>query len=168
MICIKDNPQGAEILLDYCAGKLDPVRTSEAGAHFRECHECGELVKAQNTVWEMLEEWKPIQVSADFDQKLYARIAQEQTEPAWRQWFLRIFRPATPPGFWKPAVSLAAAGAVLSLALLVHVPNRTEAVVPAPTQAQLRSDKIDVDQVEQALDDMDMLTPAGQAPSGRM
>jgi anti-sigma factor RsiW len=169
MICIKDNPQGAEILTDYCANKLDPARASELATHLQECSECRELVEAQKNVWEMLEVWKPVEVSPDFDAKLYARIAQERTEPAWRQWFLRIFQPAEPSAFWKPLATVAAVGAVLSLALVFHAPFAGSHIAsePAP-QVQAHSEKIDVDQVEQALDDIDMLAPVGQTPAGRM
>lgn len=171
MICIKDNPQGAEILTDYCASKLDPVRASELETHFKQCAECRELVEAQKTVWEMLEVWKPVEVSPDFDAKLYARISQEHTEPVWKRWFLRIFQPAEPGVFWKPVAAVAAMGAVLSLALVVHAPFAAQHLAGDRTpqaQIQSHSDKIDVEQVEQALDDMDMLTPVGQSPAGRM
>jgi hypothetical protein len=170
MICIKDDPQGAEILMDYCASKLDPARAAELETHFKQCAECRELVEAQKTVWEMLEVWKPIEVSPGFDAKLYARIAQERTEPVWKRWFLRIFQPAEPGLFWKPVAAVAAMGAVLSLALVVRAPFAAHPVAgPAPqAQVQSHSDKIDVEQVEQALDDLDMLTPVGQSPTGRM
>jgi anti-sigma factor RsiW len=171
MICIKDNPKGAEILTDYCASKLDPGRASELGTHLEQCAECRELVEAQKTVWEMLEVWKPVEVSPDFDAKLYARIAQDNTEPAWKRWFLRILQPAEPGVFWKPVAAVAAMGAVLSLALVVHAPFAAHPVAgdAAPqAQVQSHSDKIDVEQVEQALDDLDMLTPVGQSPTGRM
>jgi hypothetical protein len=169
MICIKDHPQGAEILTDYCANKLDSLRASELATHLQACTECRELVEAQKTLWEMLEVWKPVEVSQDFDAKLYARIAQERAEPAWRRWFLRILQPAEPNAFWKPLATVAAVGAVLSLALVFHAPFAPSHIAgePAP-QVQMHSDKIDVDQVEQALDDIDMLAPVGQAPAGRM
>jgi anti-sigma factor RsiW len=172
MICIKDNRQGAEILTDYCAGSLDPVRASELGTHLQECAECRKLAESQRAVWEMLEVWKPIEVSPDFDAKLYARIAQERTEPAWLRWWIegsrRIFRPAAPRPFWKPVVSLTAVGAVLFLAVM-RMPYSTSPVQSAPSlKAQVSSQQIDVDQVEQALEDLDMLAPAGQAPSSKL
>jgi anti-sigma factor RsiW len=173
MICIKNHQQGAEILTDYCAGKLDPVRASELRTHLLGCSECRKLTEAQSAVWEMLDAaWKPIEVSPDFDAKLYARIAQERREPAWLNWCIeatrRIFRPATPRPFWKPVASLVAVGAVLSLAVL-RMPNSTGYVQSnPPLQVQVSSEKIDVDQVEQALEDLDMLAPAGQAPSSKL
>lgn len=158
MMCIKDNQQGAEILTDYCAGTLDPVRAAELQAHLQECAECQNLAEAQRAVWEMLEVWKPIEVSPDFDAKLYARIAQERTEPAWRRWL-----------FWRPVAALAGVGAVLALALLVRMPDSTSHVQSDPShQVQISSEKIDVDQVEQALEDMDLLAPVGQAPSSKL
>lgn len=163
MICIKDHQQGAEILMDYCARKLDPARSAEFGKHLQECAECRQLTAAQSAVWEMLDSWTPTEVSADFDAKLYARIAQERTAPAWRQWTRRIFRPAVPRPFWKPVASIAAVGAVLFLA--VHrMPDAAVRVPNDPAHAvQLSSERIDVDQVEQALEDMDVLAPAGQS-----
>jgi anti-sigma factor RsiW len=161
MICIKDNQQGAEILTDYCANKLDPARATELAAHVQECAECRELTEGQRAVWEMLDTWKPIEVSPDFDAKLYARIGRERTEPVWLQWSRRIFSPAVPRPFWKPAASLAAVAAVLLLAVL-RMPDSSVQVRSDPgNQAQLSSQKIDVDQVEQALEDLDVLAPAG-------
>jgi anti-sigma factor RsiW len=156
MICIKDNQQGAEILTDYCAGNLDPVRASELGAHLQECAECRKLAAAQSAVWEMLEVWKPIEVSLDFDAKLYARIARERAEPAWLRW-------------WKPVVSMAAVAGVLFLAVMRMPYSTSHQVQSAPSfKAQVSSEKIDVDQVEQALEDLDMLAPVGQAPSSKL
>ena len=158
MIALKNNKQGAEILTDYCAGTLDPVRTSELETHLQECAECRNLAEAQRAVWGMLEVWKPIEVSPDFDAKLYARIARERTESGWRRWL-----------FWKPVAALAGVGAVLALALLVRMPDSTSHVQSDPSrQVQISSEKIDVDQVEQALEDMDLLAPVGQPPSSKL
>jgi hypothetical protein len=173
MICIKYNQQGAEILMDYCAGRLDPVWASELGTHLLECPECRKLAEAQSAAWEMLDIWKPIEVSPDFDAKLYARIAQEEREPAWLHWWIeelrRIFRPAAPRPFWKPMASLVAVAAVLALAVMVRMPDSTRHVQSDPShQVLVSSEKIDVDQVEQALEDLDMLAPVGQTPSSKL
>jgi hypothetical protein len=162
MICIKDHQQGAEILTDYCAGKLDPVRASELGTHLQECGECRKLAEEQSTVWEMLEAWKPIEVSPDFDAKLYARIAQERMKTTWlRRW--------VEGSFWKPAASLAAIALVVLLAVVGRMPDSSSHIQSdSAGQVQLSSEKIDVDQVEQALEDMDMLAPVGQAPSSKL
>jgi len=187
MDCIKDNKQGVEILTDYCAGILDPTVAAAIDSHIEQCAECRVMVEAQRSVWEMLDAWTPLEVSRNFDARLYARIAEERAAPAWRQWLGRLFRPATPYQWWKPAVSLAAAGAMLSLALLVGLPDKLPfAHTAAPvykaqtayksayknTTAQsapgslAASEDIDLEQVQQALDDMELLTPVGsQSPS---
>ena len=93
----------------------------------------------------------------------YARITQEQAAPAWRQWLSRIFQPALPYPFWKSAIPLTAACALLTVTLYVRTPDA--ATVPQP---QLHADKVDIEQVEQALEDFDILTPPAQAPAGSM
>jgi anti-sigma factor RsiW len=181
MDCIKNNKQGVEILTDYCAGILDPAVAVAIDSHIEQCAACRNMVESQRVVWEMLDVWTPLEVSRNFDARLYARIAEERAEPAWRQWLSRVFRPATPYEWWKPAVSLAAAGAVVALALVSGVPEKTPFAHTTPSayknttvhqstmvQAVSGSEEIDLEQVQQALDDMDLLTPAGQPASSRL
>ena len=174
MDCIKNNKRGVEILTDYCAGILDPAVALEIDTHIAQCGECRGMVEAQRSVWEMLDAWTPLEVSPNFDARLYARIAQEQTVPAWRQWLGRLFRPVTPYGIWKPAVSLAAAGLVVALVTGLRVPDLAlvankdvahkdtayKSAVVYQGARQVNSSDIDLDQVQQALDDMDLLTPS--------
>jgi anti-sigma-K factor RskA len=185
MDCIKNNKRGVEILTDYCAGILDPAVAFEIDTHSAQCAECRKLVEAQRTVWEMLDVWTPLEVSQNFDARLYARIAEEQAEPAWRRWLRRVFLPPTPHRVWKPAISLAAAGAVVALVVAVrpvimpdqvpfaHTPpstSKTESYKSTTVQAAMTSsEEIDLEQLQQALDDMELLAPAGgQPPSGRL
>lgn len=174
------NKQGVEILTDYCARILDPAVALEIDAHIAQCVKCREMVEAQRSVWEMLDAWTPREVSPNFDARLYARIAEEQSVPAWRRWLGRLFRPATPYGIWKPTVSLAAAGLVVALVTGLRVPDPSlvankdvahkstvgyKGVYQSVRQGSSGSSDIDLDQVQQALDDMDLLTPVGQTPS---
>jgi anti-sigma factor RsiW len=159
---IKRNEE-AEILLDYCSQKLSPLETAEFEIHMKQCADCSQLVAAQREVWGALEAWTPMPVSANFDARLYARIAQEQTAPVWQLWLRRIFQPAVPYPLWKSAVPLIAACAVLAAGLAVRMPDATHAVYP-----QLRADKVDIEKVEQTLEDFDILTPPVQTPRGSM
>jgi hypothetical protein len=176
MGCIKNNKKGVEILTDYCAGTLDPAVAFEIDTHIEQCAECRRMVEAQRVVWEMLDAWTPLEVSRNFDTRLFARIAAEQVEPGWRQWVRRVFLPAAPHRLWKPAVSLAAAGAAVALALVVGLPDRIQFNHTAPAvyksttvQASAGAEEIDLQQVQQALDDMELLTPVGsQSPSSRL
>ena len=174
MICIKHNSEGAEILLDYCAGTLDEPRATELGKHIRECAECRSLIETQQAVWNKLDAWKPVEVSEDFDTRLYARIAREDAEPVWRQWWRKLAQPAAPGRLWRPLVPVAAAAAVLSLALMIAGPD-ADAPPPGPAaekavktqieQHQIEQRQVeqhvDADQVEQALDDLNLLIPVG-------
>ena len=163
MNCPTKRNEDAEILLDYCAQTLSPMQTAEFEIHLQQCADCSRLVEAQKEVWGALEAWTPVPVSVNFDARLYARIAKEQTAPAWQLWLRRIFQPPVPYPLWKSAVPLIAACAVLAAGLAVRMPDATNA-----KHQQLRADKVDIEQVEQALEDLDILTPPVQTPAGSM
>jgi anti-sigma factor RsiW len=136
MICLSKNEQGADLLTGYLARTLDAARTAELDLHFQECAECRGLVIA----WERLDEFAAPEVSPGFDARLYARIAAGAAQRAslWRRLL------------WRPYVPLAAAGALAALALLVRLPVTPD----APTQPS----KVEIEQVAQAVDDLDLLT----------
>ena len=138
-MCPTRDKRSAEILLEYCAGTLDPDRTLEFEKHAAECAECGRQVASQRALWETLDQWTPAEISPDFDARLYARIAREEAAPRWRRWFT---------WGWKPALVTAGAGAAIVIGLFVRQP-----------QPPSRTDIVDIDQVEHALEDLDMLTP---------
>jgi len=164
MRCIKETKEGAELLLDFCAGSLDRARSSEFERHIASCEECRESVNAQQAVWETLDQWKTPAVSADFNERLYARIAEESV--GWRKWVPAILRPAVPYPIWKPA-ALTAACAVLMAGFLVHEPNAPYAPHAGETAPQADTEKVDIEQVATALEELDMLTPA-PTPASKM
>jgi anti-sigma-K factor RskA len=163
MNCPTKRNEDAEILLDYCAQTLSAEQTAEFEIHLQQCADCSRLVEAQKEVWGALEAWTPPPVSINFDARLYARIAEEQTSPGWQLWLRRIFHPPVPYPLWKSAVPLVAACAVLAAGLAVRTPDAATTVQP-----QLRADKVDIEKVEQTLEDFDILTPPVQAPAGSM
>lgn len=144
--------QAAEIIIDYCAGTLEVSRKSEFERHMAQCAECSRVVSAQRELWETLDRFPAPEVSPDFDARLYARIAQEDAAPAWVRWMRRVLQPPVGVAAWKAAVSLAAACAVLAAGLLVRIPH------PADPQ-QIRVEHVDLEQVQTALDDIDVLMP---------
>jgi hypothetical protein len=148
MICFTNHKEGAEILLQYSGGKLDAAQMREADLHVESCAECRLLVAAQRAVFAALDDFDAPAVSADFDQKLYARIAAERPT-FWHRWL-----PVTPIVWWKPAVPVALAALALSALFVVRTSNS------GSTQQQPAIGKADVEQVEQALDDMDLLAPS--------
>jgi hypothetical protein len=155
--------EAAEIVIDYCAGALESNRKSEFERHLRDCADCIRVVNAQREVWETLDRWTPPAVSDNFDARLYARIAQENSAPAWVRWMRRVFQPPVPMAAWKPAVSLAAACAILAAGLVVRAPHPADN--PAPMH-EMHAEHVDLEQVQTALDDIDVLMPA--ASSGAM
>ena len=164
MICPAKNLESAEILWDYCAHKLDAARAAEFDQHMTHCEDCRRAVAEQRNVWGALDNWTPNEVPSNFDARLYASIAQVKAEPAWKQWMLRWLQPANPYPRWKPAISLAAACAVLAFGVLVlRGPEWNPPAAP-----QMQSEKIDISQVEQTLEDLDLLTPHSQGPASAM
>ena len=88
MTCPTTDKQSAEILLEYCAGTLDPDRALEFEKHAAECAECGRQVASQRALWQTLDQWTPAEISPDFDARLYARIAREEAAPPWKKWLV--------------------------------------------------------------------------------
>jgi anti-sigma factor RsiW len=156
MECLIQAKSGAQTLLDYCSGALGPAAAAEVERHAEVCDGCRRMVDAQRQVWESLDQWTAPAVSQDFNTRLYARIARENEAPRWRQWIRRITQPVLPYALWKPA-ALAAAGAVLAVGFLVHVPR------PVATTPQMSTDRVDIQQVANALEELDVLMPSGSS-----
>ena len=145
MICLSSNPHGADLLIEYLGGTLDPARTAELEQHMEGCADCRGLVN----VWTALEEWKAPEVSPDFDARLYARIAEAERTPWWRK------------TWWKPAVPLAACAALVAGFLAIRSPEPTE-----PLKAKV--EQVNIEQVEQALEDIALLTPQSRGTAGTL
>jgi anti-sigma factor RsiW len=155
MDCITKNRDSAEVLIDYCSGALDATRAGQIEKHIVGCDGCRKIVEAQRELWRTLDGWTAPAVSENFDTRLYARIAQEDSAPAWKRLVRRIFEPAVPVAVWKPAVSLAAVCAVLTAGLMVRTPQ------PVTHVPQIHVEQsVDMEQVANALDDLELLTPA--------
>jgi hypothetical protein len=115
-------------------------------------------VDAQRSLWQTLDAWKPLEVSQGFDDKLYARIAQHQAEPWYQRGFRRMWQFSTPFSFWKPALSVGAVAAVLAVVAV----TRMQDPKPSPVQpvAEKQEQRINIQEVQQALDDLNLLTPS--------
>ena len=188
MICLYKNKQGTEILLAYGAGTLDAERAGLLHQHASECSDCRALMAAQKNLWNVLDEVGVPDVSADFDARLYARIAAEDAQVSWKRSLQTWLHGFAPGGIsWKPLAVGAAAAAVLSVGLVVRIPQVAEAfgeeggAAPGAFQVELleglgidttlgtpvRSEAMDAEQVEVSLEDLEILTPP-VASAGRM
>jgi anti-sigma factor RsiW len=134
-------------LLDYAAGKLNAVTRAQIEEHMEACPACRNFARAQQAVWQALEAWEPAPVLMDFDRRLYQRIEQQAS------WWARLTRPLNP--LFRHAVPIAAAAGVVFMAGLLM--NRPVAKPAAPAQESAQVETLAPDQVEHALDDMEML-----------
>jgi anti-sigma factor RsiW len=153
MECPNKKGNDIELIVAYAAGTLDPANEAEFECHLESCASCAELAAAQRAVWSALDELTPLPVSANFDSKLYQRIAEEQRSAWWQRGRLRCFSRAN--WSWRPAMPVAAACAVLVVAFLMKNAG------PSITLQQQAQPQLQIEQVERALDDMDMLKQAG-------
>jgi anti-sigma factor RsiW len=148
MSCPQRTNDGAGLIVAYAARTLDSKGQAAFEEHLESCAICRETAAAQRAVWSALDELLPLPVSSNFDAKLYRRIAEEQHRAWWRRWPRAEWR-------WRPGMPVAAACAVLIVAFLLKTSGQfTEPSPPAQTRLQ-------IEQVESALDDMDLLKQAG-------
>jgi anti-sigma factor RsiW len=137
--------QGSELLLEYTAGRLAPGEAAALEAHLEGCARCREFAQSQKAVWRALEAWEAEPVSMDFDRRLFARIEQPPVS-----WWARLTGQVM-----HHAVPVAAAAGVMILAgLMLERPSVTP-VAPPRESAQVET--LGPEQVQSALDDMQML-----------
>ncbi|HTA69570.1 MAG TPA: zf-HC2 domain-containing protein [Bryobacteraceae bacterium] len=146
--CPQKSDDGAGWIVAYVARTLDSGSEAAFERHLESCASCREMVAAQRAVWSALEALPAHPVSSNFDSRLYQRIAEEEQSAWWR----RLFQAGWS---WRPAMPVAAACAVLAVAFLVK--NSGPSILP---QQQVQP-QLQIEQVERALDDMDMLKQAG-------
>lgn len=140
--------EDAAVLMDYCAGKLDPQAAAALEEHFAVCGDCRNWVEAQRAVWTALDGWVAPPVPAGFDRRLYERLEQEEWRSAWWSALAATLRTL----HLRPALSLGGIS-VLAIGLLL---TRSPRPVVVPQQ-QAHVDTSDADRLEKALDDAEML-----------
>jgi hypothetical protein len=135
----------AERLLDYANRKLAPELSLALEAHAAGCPACEAFVASQREVWTALDNWEAAEISDDFDRRLWARIEHEERAP----WYVRAWNRMTNFGQagWRPVVPVAA---VLLLAVGLWMK-------PAAVPNAAIEPGVDADQLETALEDMEML-----------
>ena len=148
MRCPMEAQENAELLLSYSARRLNPESTAILEAHMKLCPACREFRDGQRALWEALDQWEARPVPPDFDRRLYRKIDEQEQ----LGWWTRVFGPLRPM-FLRPALPLAATACLVLVAGFIGIdPGRIDAPVAVESQ-QVR----EVEQVENALDDLDML-----------
>lgn len=146
MNCPLENQEGSAQLLAYTAGKLDGRTRLALESHLESCAGCREFVRGQSAVWSALDLWEAAPVSADFDRRLYQRIARQVP---WWDMLLAPLRPA-----FRHALPVAAAAAVVLTAVVLMDRPSVPASHPAPSA---QAETLRPDQVEHALAEVEML-----------
>jgi hypothetical protein len=153
MNCPLETRENAQLLLDYCTRKLEPESVAALERHIAICGDCREFARCQRAVWQALDTWEVAPVSTDFDNRLYRRI---ETEVSWWDLLLRPFRPVTLRRS-LPATAMAC------LLVMAGVILERPTVSPAPpTGDATQVDSVQPEQVEHALDAMEILNEFSQ------
>ena len=150
MRCPLETRESAGLLLAYCSRKLDAETAAVLEEHMESCPACREFASAQRSVWETLDAWEAAPVSPDFDRRLYRRIEREVS-----RWdlLIRPFRPL----LVRQGLPIAAAVGVMIMAGVMLDRPAVPPSAPRQDTAQVQTESLRSDQVEHALDDMDML-----------
>jgi len=144
----------AELILSYAAGTLDPSAQIEFERHLATCESCRQLLMRQQTVWDALDGWRAAPISSNFSETLFERIAEHEKATWWRR--IVEYRWSR---MWRPAMPIAAASAAILIAFLVNDPVQT------PNFGGSSEPAVSMEQVERALDDMDILKPLSTSPA---
>lgn len=141
-----------DLLLDYTAGRLDPVKAALFDRHASQCARCASLKSAQAAVWLRMDEWKPARVSEGFNRELWRRIDAEEQMSSWGFAGSRRF------SFWKQVAPLAVATALVVTAFVFDHSSARPGMMPvASTNTAISVSVSEADQLERALDDVQLL-----------
>ena len=155
MKCPIETRESAELLLEYCARKLDPESTAILQRHIAICPACREFADGQRALWDALDTWESSPVSADFDRRMYSRI---EKEVSWWDLLVRPFRPL----LVRQGLPVAAACLVVMAGVLLQRP----AAAPRQDAESAQVETVQPEQVEHALDAMEMLSEFSQHVRG--
>lgn len=152
MKCPMATRDNADLLLDYCARKLNPDMTATLERHMEICPSCREFADSQRAVWNALDAWEAVPVSPDFNRRLYARIDREVS------WWDRLMRPFRPLLARQGLPIAAAACLVIMAGVLLERPGDG----PQAGEGQGQVEAVQADQIDRALEDMELLREFGK------
>ena len=157
MSCQIRSEEHIDHLLAYSAGKLRGEAAAKLEMHMRTCQDCAMIGKAQSNVWNLLDTWEAKPVSADFNRRLYARI-DAAASASWFDRFSSAVSEFLRPVFARPAFPLAAATLVIVAGFVLDHPGQPLSPNGKALHASsVEINKLELDQVESTLDDIEML-----------
>ncbi len=153
-----------DVLLDFISGRLDATNSGVFEQHAESCQHCAALLSGQAAVWQSLDAWKPEPVSEGFNREVWRKI--EADAERWFGGWTGVF------GFnvWKRFAPLVfVLGVLLTAFVLDHsgrpIESQQVAAQTAATSAPIVITASDADQLEQALDDIQLLNEVDTAPA---
>ena len=153
MECPTKRDDSSEVLISYVEGSLSPSLQIAFERHLEACDRCRELTAAQQELWTTLDSWAPAELSNDFDERLYRRIASE--ESSWTK-MLRD-RVASAGLAWQQAMPVVAACAALMVVFLWRGPGSEPGTYLGDETVASQGRGPQIEQVESALEDFEML-----------
>jgi anti-sigma factor RsiW len=155
MNCLMEGREMADLVLAYCAGKLDSETSAVVERHLAGCPACREFQTGQQALWSALDNWEAMPVSDDFDRRLYRKIEAREAQASWWSRLVWPYEAIFSSRLFGKSVPLAAAAALLVLAGVIL--ERPANVAVPEDVADVRIESIQPDQVERTLDDMELL-----------
>jgi hypothetical protein len=146
--CPLQEGEQAGLFLSWMEGAMTAEESARLEEHAAGCASCRELMDGQKAVWAALEGWEPETVSQDFNRRLYAASDAEQAQPWWKRAMERAF-----PFPLRPAVPVAATCLLVIGVFLFQTPQPVE----LENKQAVVFDRVDVEQVDRSLDDLDLL-----------
>ena len=156
MRCPIETRDNAELLLAYTARRLDPDTAATLDRHMEVCPSCREFAENQRAVWGALDAWEAMPLTPDFNRRLYQRIEQQGS------WWDRIVKPFQPMLVRQGLPIAAAACLVVMAGILLERPG----TVTPPQEQQVQIETVQADQVENALEDIELLREFHQKVRG--
>ena len=151
--CPLQDGEQAGVFLAWMEGKLGLEETAALELHARGCASCRSVLEGHKAVWAAMDSWEPEAVSQDFNRRLYSAIDAEQDQPWWR----RAFAVAVPFPV-RPAIPIAASCLLLIGVVLFRTPQPDD----LETKQAGVIERVDVEQVDRSLDDLNLLRELGE------
>ena len=126
--------------------------TATLERHMESARRAGNSPSSQRAVWNALDAWEAVPVSPDFNRRLYARIDREVS------WWDRLMRPFRPLLARQGLPIAAAACLVIMAGVLLERPGDG----PQAGEGQGQVEAVQADQIDRALEDMELLREFGK------
>ena len=136
-------------LVAYASRALEGGDAERLEAHLESCSACREFVREQRAVWEALDGWEAEPISADFDRRLFGRIAAEIS------WWQRMRGRMGFPLVYRALLPVTAVACLVMVGVLLERPLPPR--VPAAPVTTAHVESLQPDQVVHALDEMEVL-----------